>query len=165
MIKIRNKLYNKYNILTETDQDYAIELIKQRLKAMSGRLRRYEDINNRKTQNKQFKENQHKFYRKLENRQQIATEIPTKEAIENFWEEILSNPISYNKKAKWINEIEQSMNNICEYNFPNINEEIVYNKVNITQNWKTPGIDKVQNYYLKYLTSTHKYIAHSFNKI
>ncbi|CAH2106948.1 unnamed protein product [Euphydryas editha] len=32
-------------------------------------------------------------------------------------------------------------------------------------NWKSPGLDKIHNYYIKYLTSVHKYLASLFTNI
>ncbi|KAG6456631.1 uncharacterized protein LOC119190438 [Manduca sexta] len=91
--------------------------------------------------------------------------MPTKEAIQNFWTNILTNPTPYNTEATWITEIERSAINIERHQFEDIDVGNVRDAVRKTQNWKTPGIDKIQNYYLKYFTSAHKHIAQLFNRM
>ena len=67
MINIRTKLYNKYNIKNDNDRSNTVEILKQKVKALAGRIKRYEESNNRKVQNKLFNENEHRLYRSLGN--------------------------------------------------------------------------------------------------
>lgn len=165
MLKFKQQLYRKYRINNDNELDNTIEILKQKVKALAGRLRRYDEMNMRKVQNKLFAENQHKFYRSLNSIQQTPTEIPTQDEIQNFWTDILSKPIPYNRDATWISDIENTSEEIVTHTFEEIEVGQVKQAIRKTQNWKTPGIDKIQNYYLKYLTSAHKYIAQLFNKI
>ncbi|CAH2095124.1 unnamed protein product [Euphydryas editha] len=165
MLKIKVKLYKKHKISNNQELDNTIETLKQKVKAQAGRLRRYDDMNNRRTQNKLFAEYQHN-YRSLDNKQRNPTQIPAKKDVQNFWTEILSNPVPYKKDATWITKIEISAEEIEQHPFEEIDENIVVEAIKKkTQNWKTPGIYKIQNYYLKYLTSTHKYIAGLFDRL
>lgn len=166
MHKIKNTLYNKYKIFNEQDHDRVSETLKQRIKALAGRLKRYDDMNKRKMQNQLFQENQHQFYRSLNSSSNIQTkEIPSKTEIQTFWESILSEPVPFNKEAQWIKETEEAMENIEIKEFNEIGLEQIKAAIKKLSNWKTPGIDKIQNFYLKYLTSTHIFLAELFTKI
>nr|XP_037866951.1 uncharacterized protein LOC119628520 [Bombyx mori] len=165
LIKIKDKLYEKYKIFSDMDHDKTVEVLSQRVKALAGRIKRYEDINKRKEQNKQFRENQHAFYRSLSANKKSPTEIPTKENIQQFWSSILSQPIPYNKQAEWIADIQNETDDIHKHNFQEITVERVKTAIRKTHNWKTPGLDKIQNYYLKYLTNIHPHITHLYNKL
>ena len=37
--------------------------------------------------------------------------------------------------------------------------------IKFSHNWKTPGADKVHNFWLKYLTSMHRQLLEAFNEI
>lgn len=165
MNKLKDKLYEKYNIFNEQDHDNTAETIKQRIKAYAGRIKRYEDMSNRKAQNKLFHENQHKFYRNLDRKTEPPERIPNKDEIEGFWSSILSQPIPYNRQAPWISEISQANANIQQSDFEEISIDMVKAAIRKTHNWKAPGIDKIQNYYLKYLTNTHEHLTKLYNNI
>lgn len=122
-------------------------------------------MNTRKEQNRLFTENEHRLYRSLEGKGSKDIKVPSKESVEEFWSSILSNPIQYKKEAKWIKEIEISSNEVNTVDIEEITEDQVKIAIKKLLNWKSPGIDKIQNYYLKYLTSVHKYLASLFTKI
>lgn len=166
MDRSRVYLYNKYNIQSENDHKNIAEMLKQKIKALAGRIKRYEDANSKREQNKLFKENEHKLYSSLGNQKEMQEiKIPSKENVEQFWRSILSNPIKYNTDAFWIKEIEESMSEVNTIEPEEITIDEIKFAIKKLHNWKTPGIDKIQNYYLKYFTSTHKYIAKLFTKI
>ncbi|XP_067129392.1 uncharacterized protein [Centruroides vittatus] len=144
MRKIRKNLYIKYNIQTENDQNNIIEIIKQKVKALAGRIKRYDEMNTKKEQNRFFKENEHRLYRSLGSNATKNIKIP---------------------KAKWVKEIEKASNEINEVKVEEITEDQVKFAVRKLMNWKSPGIDKIQNYYIKCLTSVHKYFAVLFTNI
>ncbi|XP_067141525.1 uncharacterized protein [Centruroides vittatus] len=108
MRKIRKNLYIKYNIQTENDQNNIIEIIKQKVKALAGRIKRYDEMNTKKEQNRFFKENEHRLYRSLGSNATKNIKIPSKENVEEFWTSVLSNPKQYNTEAKWVKEIEKA---------------------------------------------------------
>ncbi|CAH2095620.1 unnamed protein product [Euphydryas editha] len=73
--------------------------------------------------------------------------------------------IGYNRDAQWIAEIETATGCAEGNEFQDIDLDKVKNAIKKTQNWKTPGIDKIQNFYIKYLTNTHSYMAKAFDRI
>ncbi|CAH2099489.1 unnamed protein product [Euphydryas editha] len=165
MSKIRDKLYAKYNIQSENDHNNTAEIIKQRIKALAGRIKRYEEMNTKKEQNKLFAENEHRLYRSLGCNATKDIKIPSKQNVEEFWKSILSNPQQYNKEANWIKEIATMSNEVNTIESEEITEDQVKFALRRMLNWKSPGLDKIHNYYIKYLTSVHKYLASLFTNI
>ncbi|XP_037303411.1 uncharacterized protein LOC119193790 [Manduca sexta] len=165
MLKIKDKLYRKYKVQNENDHANTAEILKQKIKALAGRIKRYEEINAKKDQNKLFNENQHKFYKSLENNSYRVSQIPSKDSIEQYWTDILSNPKQYNKDARWIEEIDDLSQRVETTETDEITVDEVKLAIRKLHNWKTPGIDKLQNYYLKYFSNSHKYLATIFTKI
>ncbi|KOB74816.1 Serine protease 51 [Operophtera brumata] len=112
-----------------------------------------------------FQESQHKFYRSLNGEQRTPTQIPSQDEVQRFWASILSEPVPLNSGAWWIMEVQESMEEVVEeHTFKEIDTDKLEAAIKIP-NWKAPGVDKIQYYYLKYLTSTHKYIAKLFDRI
>ncbi|XP_045455099.1 uncharacterized protein LOC123664624 [Melitaea cinxia] len=165
MRKIRDKLYTKHNIRSENDHKNTAEIIKQRIKALAGRIKRYEEMNTKKEQNKLFAENEHKLYRSLGSNTAKDIKIPSKENVEEFWKSILSNPQPYNAEANWIKKIETMSNEVNTVDSVEITEDQVRFALRRMHNWKSPGLDQIQNYYIKYLTNVHKYLASLFTNI
>ena len=167
MIKIKDKLHSKYNIQNDIDHKNREEILKQRIKALAGRIKRYEEINSRKQQNKMFTEDEHRLYRSLSNKQEnINIKLPSKDSTEEFWKNILSQPVSYNHNAKWISDIVQHNNTTINTNlFEEITTEQIKQAVGKMLNWKAPGQDKIQNYYLKYFSKMHDHLAILFTNI
>ena len=53
---------------------------------------------------------------------------------------------SYNKQAKWINDYEATIN-IPPYQFEAITMEEIAQTISKFSNWKSPGVDNIQNYW------------------
>ncbi|CAH0732035.1 unnamed protein product, partial [Brenthis ino] len=166
MMKIKDKLYAKYNIQNEIEHKSREEILKQRIKALAGRIKRYEEINSRKQQNKMFTEDEHRLYRSLDSKKEnIDVKIPSKRNTEEFWTNILSQPVEYNHQAEWILDMEQSNNNITTSSSEEITTEQIKHSLSKMLNWKAPGQDKVQNYYLKYFTKMHDHLAMLYTRV
>ena len=81
---------------------------------------------------------------------------PDKEEVENFWREIYGKKVSHNEEACWTkNQCQQ--NSSMEWS--QIREKDVVGALRTRLNWKTPGRDKIPNFWLKQLTATHKQTA------
>ena len=96
------------------------------------------------------------FYRQIIARQIKVTNPPEQQAVQQFWKEILENEMSYNFEANWI-DVEEPLHKEMkspEWKKMEINEMTTV--IKFSHNWKTPGIDKVHGFWLKYLPSMHK---------
>ena len=172
--KVDNKIQRicKEIKLRSRDPDYIQKLIihqdnlRQQLKAKAARLRRYKVTHKRKKQNIEFVNNQKKFYNSLQN---PTPESPgadiDHENMYGYWNELWSTPARYNDDAKWLTSISENSNTIDEMIDVTITTDDVIKAAKNLKNWKTPGPDRIQNYWIKYLPSTHEALARSFNDI
>lgn len=139
--------------------------IKMRLQARAQRLRRYQNRSQQFTQNKMFKENTRMFYRQLNKQQDTICQIPSQQEIEKFWTGILEEKKTHNKHAHWIK---------YEYDCNSKIEPIIWTEIELSDlmkvikrshNWKAPGPDMVQNYWIKNLTALHNSLLDAINEV
>ncbi len=173
-IRLNKKLERKRKELTQiTNQQQEKkgevilleEQLKQEVKAIAGRIRRYKDNEERRKQNQMFNGNEKLFYRKYLNQSVKVSQLPEKEEIEKFWKNILENEPSINETPQWIQGIEKKAMKIENSIFSGITLEKLKESIIKTQNWKATGIDRVHNYYIKKLSATHNSILKCYNSI
>ncbi|KAI5731018.1 hypothetical protein M8J77_003330 [Diaphorina citri] len=145
--------------------DQIEEASKQRVSAWALRIRRYEKRRKAFTQNRSFENDKKKFYRELYHKNYGIEQPPSKEEFENFWTRIWGIREEVNIEADWItNEFERTKN-LNEMNEFRIEESDITNTMKDAHNWKAPGIDKLTNFWLKYLKCMHKHLAASLQNI
>ena len=155
--KHRNCLQNKYKI-TQKGLATVKEEILQRIKATTGKIKRYNDRINQYRQNRTFQNNQGKFYQQLSSGgQQETNDAPDAEAAKEFWEGIWGVEKEHNESAEWLGEFKNDMRgNTLEQERLIITEEKMQQVLRKIPNWKAPGPDGVQGYWLKNFKSMHK---------
>ena len=84
--------------------------------------------------------------------------------IETFWRPIFETNRTYNKDADWIKNYESSIN-IEQQTFNNISTNEIRSSIENFANWKSPGIDNIQNVWWKHFTSTHESFAKLTNSM
>lgn len=143
----------------------AIDTHKQKLSAYAARLRRYNETRQRRIENNTFYKSQKKFYRQLTPHDEPNTPKPTKQEITNYWKNIWSLPSEHNKNSNWIKTEKDHFSSIT----PQQNYKITVNElteiIKRTHNWKSPGSDKITNFWYKKLTSVHSKLVDIFNNI
>ena len=113
-----------------------------------------------------FINNQKIFFEKLRNTNSAKiTNPPSQTRLENFWSSTLSTPSSHNKKAPWLQQEKLKNKNLQQDIWENITPVIFLTSLKKLMNWKSPGIDKVQNYWIKKLTALHTPLMNALNKI
>ena len=138
-----------------------LDYLKQKLAAMAKRLKRYKESDARRRQNNQFVRSERAFYKNLEstsNSSSPETKFPSVEATKDFWKSIWSNP-EHHKRGKWLCDEKKLTANLRTMLEWEITPEQVLKAVNKTLNWKAPGQDKIQNFWYKQFTATHKHLA------
>jgi hypothetical protein len=70
---------------------------------MGKRLRRYNQSNKSKQQNRQFSLNQKQFYNILHEKSSSGP-TPNKTAMENYWKTLWGTPVNHNEQENWLNE-------------------------------------------------------------
>ena len=78
------------------------EEVRQTIKALSHRLKRYRHKHSRYQQNQLFSSNQHKFYQQMTSQSTIHAPPPKEDTLQ-FWGELWSVPKYFNKEASCLN--------------------------------------------------------------
>ena len=104
-----------------------------------------------------FTLDQNKVYRETNSQVNIEKIIADRIESKTFWSEIWDNPISHREDDEWLKKMKVESTSI------NVQQEEV--RITKTQaekqcrkipNWKAPGPDGVQGYWLKKITSCHE---------
>ena len=95
-----------------------------------------------------------------------GTEGVTPDAAESerFWSTIWGNEAQHNRDAQWLKDLREECDKVNQQDIA-ITLEMVTERVKKIPNWKAPGPDGVQGYWLKKLTSLHDRIAEQMNEL
>ena len=105
-----------------------------------------------------FRYDQKKVYQDLngENRKQEVK--PDAQQSTAFWKDIWGNEKHHNKNAEWLNDLKVEQQGEQQENIE-ITENLIRQQCKEIPNWKSPGPDGIQGYWIKKLTSLHGRIA------
>ena len=159
------KLKRQLNINTKEDIPTAKEILKQHIQAKAQRIRRYTKRSNFFKHNKLFREDAKKFYRQLDSKHIVIDKPPNINEVEGFWASIWEQNKKHNEKSTWIKQQEEQYKNVPNQNWCDISITETVTAIKKTSNWKAPGIDKISNFWIKYLTSIHEDLRIAYNDI
>ena len=142
-----------------------IEELKQRLTAKNTKVKRYEQRISLFRQNQLFQVNQKQVYKNVNKEKQGDRIIPNSEDSIKFWSDIWSIRKEHNQHAEWLKSYIKQFDNINSMEKVEISQEMVKMQCRKMPNWKTPGKDGVEGYWLKNLTSLHPRISVQLNQI
>lgn len=162
---IKAKLESKYNIASADDLTRVKEILKQKIQAKAQRVRRYKKRVLQYQQNKQFNEGAKSFYRNILNKQIDVKNHPPIEDVEQFWKGIWEDNKQHNHEAPWIESLKEENSTIPEMEWRDITALEVSKQLKRAANWKAPGLDGVQNFWLKSFTKLHCRIADAYNNV
>ena len=89
----------------------------------------------------------------------VTSEIPGKKEAKEFWSNLLSKNGTYNENAKRLKDLKTSMNGKPKQEEFSINSGKVQNVLSKIPNWKAPGPDGVQGFWLKNFKSMHQWLV------
>ena len=89
---------------------------------------------------------------------------PDAEESERFWSSIWGNEVQHNKDAEWLKELKDECGETRQDDIM-INAAMVTAQAKKIPNWKAPGPDGVQGYWIKKLTSLHDRIGEQMNEM
>ena len=155
---------NKY--LKGESAETVMHRLKMKLNALCKKRRTRIAAKARFQNNKLFKFNQKAFYAKLRNGggEEKVTDPPTKENIQKYWGGLFGDKALHNDEAEWLVEERKEMEGVEEAVWIDISPEKLTKSTKKLSNWKAPGLDKVQNFWIKYLTALHPLLAEYFNE-
>ena len=90
-------------------------------------------------------------------------EPPQPEEVVDFWSNIWEKEKSRN--SAWIKWQEDLHRDLKAQSWKAINAEETTSAINKSSNWKSPGKDKVSNFWLKHLVSLHEDLAKAYTKV
>ena len=154
-------IIKKYKITIEEQITACKEDLKQALQAKAQRLRHYTKISEQYKQNKMFREDAKRFYRKL-GKKMIHIEKPSNiREVKKFWQNILVQEVKYNVGAQWIKDKEE-LKDVKQMEWKELTVEEL--KVNITRgaNWMSPGPDILPIFLIKQFKSLHQSMAEAY---
>ena len=122
------------------------ETLKQKMQTKAQRIRRYEKRETHYSKNKKFKEDTKKFYRNLGIKNIEAREPPSMAEAETYWKSLWGEA-QHNERADWIRREQKRKISLMDWRPKQISEIGLY--LLKAHNWKSPGNDQIQNYWLK----------------
>ena len=159
------KLKRKFNLKNHAEIPVLKEELKQKMQAKAQRLRRFEKRSKFYRQNKTFESDAKKFYREIGNKQINVDKVPDKEDIENFWGGIWGKEKHFNEDADWIDRTTEKYEGVQQQDWNVLTVDELKQALIKSQKWKSPGTDKVTNFWLNSLSSTHVTLTKLLNDV
>jgi hypothetical protein len=154
---MRVRLEKKYNI-RKKGFDVVLEELKENLQAKSQKIKRYTERQKQYRENRMFVNNQKQFYRKLGGTNSQEQIVPDKKPTVEFWQGIWSVKSEHNRNAPWLSRLKENMDATQQEDLK-ISAEDVRSVLARAPNWKAPGPDGVQGFWLKSFRSLHARMA------
>ncbi|XP_045460542.1 uncharacterized protein LOC123670973 [Harmonia axyridis] len=141
----------------------ACDTLKQKVKALGNRSKRYNDRVKRYKNNQLYQKNPKQFFRSLEGTTTAQEEPPTAENMHRTWKQIRESEGEHDDTAFWIREAELEANKYTmgEMRITKYDIRTILKKTN---NWSAPGPDGIHNYWWKYFDCTHRILANIFQR-
>ena len=149
------RLERKYSIRVKR-LNVVVEELKQRITTIAAKVRRYQGRVDSYRQNRLFENNQRQFYRELdEEEERCDDDQPVAEESKQFWGNIWSQSADHKKDAKWLQDLRSEVN-VKKQEKIDITTGSLKKILGRMPNWKSPGPDLVQGFWLKSFSSLHE---------
>ena len=139
--------------------------MKQTIQAKVARLRRYQKQSPFYKDNNLFKNNPNQFHRNIGKSQIKINKAPTEEEIRCFWEKIQSDSKTHDSQAPWIEKHSKEYEALKEQECSEINLEDLKHALKKSSNWKSPGKDKIPNFWLNAFHETRIRLTQLYNLV
>ena len=131
------------------------EELKQRITAIAAKVRRCQGRVDSYRQNRLFENDQRQFYRELDQEEERCDDQPVAEDLKQFWGNIWSQSANHKKDAKWIQNLRSEVN-VKRQEKIDITSGSLKKILGRIPNWKSPGPDLVQGFWLKSFSVLHE---------
>ena len=160
------KLYEKYRV-KKKGLKTVIEELKQRMLAKSAKVKRYEQRIEQFRQNRIFDRDQKKIYAELNRNWIRSNDVPNAEEYAKFWSDIWGVRKEYNKEVEWLKREREreKVNDERPQEKMSVSVEKIRKQCRKIPNWKAPGRDSIQGYWIKNLSSLHECVSTQMNGI
>ena len=126
-------------------------------------MKRYNLRGKQFEQNRLFASNQKQFFRSLGGEEGGVTEQPNAQEVTEFWSNLWGVPVTHNDEARWVSDVERELIGVRKQETITVTKEKVAQNVRKIPNWKAPGPDGIQGYWLKNFPSLHTRIGNCLN--
>ena len=150
---MRVRLERKYNIKNK-GYEVVIEELKQNLQAKSQKIKRYGERHRQYCENRLFENNQKQFYQRIQKSEDNVGVAPESGPTREFWQEIWSVNQEHNENATWMTKVRDKLK-VEQQQDLEINADDVSKVIAKVPNWKAPGPDGIQGFWLKNFKSLH----------
>ena len=132
------------------------EEMKQRIAAVGAKIKRFNPRINQYQQNWMSINNQGRFFQRLNNEEENRQyEIPNSVEPQTFWRGIWSERKEHHKDAEWLKDVKKELEQDEGQDKIDITKDKMMRIMRKMPNWKAPGPDNVEGYWLKNLTQLH----------
>ena len=153
----KSKLERKYRI-EEKGIVVVHEGVQQRLVAIGAKLERYDNRTEQYRQNRLFESNQKKLFDELDGVER-ETVVLDAEGSTRFKNNIWGKPVKHKEDPEWLRNVEEELTGLGVQDNIHIEVTKLKKQVRKMPNWKSPGPDGVQGYWIKNLSNLHGNIA------
>ena len=160
---ICERLERKYYVKNKGTK-VVIEELKQRVMAKAAKVKRYENRINQYRQNRMFQSNQKRLFEELDGNTRNETVVPDAEESREFWNNIWGKSTKHNSEAQWLEDIKEEYSNKPKQADIVINKKKLHHQISKMPNWKAPGPDGLQGFWLKNFTSLRDRICQQLNE-
>ena len=141
-----------------------IEELRQRLQVKSTKIKRYDQRIEQFRLDEMFQVDQKKVYQQL-NGETKSSEKPDANESKEFWSNIWDREVKHNTQAEWLQELKEESVGGEKQDDLVMTTDMVTKQSKKMPNWKSPGPDGVQGYWIKNLTALHERIAVQMNDL
>ena len=135
------------------------ETLKQKVQAKAHIIRRYKKRETQYSQNKMFKDTK-KFYRNLGTKNIEAREPPSMAETETYWKSLWGEA-QHNETAEWVRREQERK--LSHMGWMPIRIAEITSYLFKSHSWKSPGSNRIQNYWLKAFPASHRHITKKSN--
>ena len=125
-----------------------IEELKQRITAKVHKIKRYSDRIVLYKQNRLFETNQRQFHKELDDPKGDEQPIPDAAESKQFWSNLWDQPVEHLRDDDWLKELKEQTH-LEQQNDLIVNLEKLGAILRKIPNWKAPGPDDLQGFWLK----------------
>ena len=94
-----------------------------------------------------------------------VTTPPTAESVKEYWGGLFGDKVNHNRDAPWIRDERREMVGKSKAVWVDVDVNTLQSTTARLANWKSPGVDQVQNFWLKKLTALHPLMAKLCNTV
>mmetsp|Transcript_36211 Transcript_36211/g.53028 ORF Transcript_36211/g.53028 Transcript_36211/m.53028 type:complete len:519 (-) Transcript_36211:412-1968(-) len=129
------------------------------------RLRKFKETRNRNRNNCLFNKSNKLYYTSLRSTANVVSDPPPQQDVSKFWSKLFTRTAKHNEDAAWLKVEEENTQHIQQQQWKDITLEELRKTIKRLTNWKSPGIDQIQNYWYKHLVDLHEILLDAINHV